>query len=53
MATTAILPEIRKRIVYNRQTKDYDCYISIDGDPERYIAQDREDCPGPSGESGR
>jgi len=37
MATTAILPEISKRIAYNRTSKDYDCYISIDGDPEQYI----------------
>ena len=33
----AILPEVNKRIAWNRETKDYDCYISIDGDQEHYI----------------
>jgi hypothetical protein len=37
VSASTILPEITKRIAYNRTSKDYDCYISIDGDPEQYI----------------
>lgn len=29
--------DITKRISYNRDTRDYDCYVSIDGDAEQYI----------------
>jgi hypothetical protein len=36
MAST-ILPEITKRIAYNRDNRDYDCYVAIDGGEERYI----------------
>lgn len=28
---------ITKRISYNRDTRDYDCYVAIDGDAEQYI----------------
>lgn len=35
MATT-IIPEVTKEIKYNRETKDYDCYITID-DQREYI----------------
>jgi hypothetical protein len=37
MTAATILPEVTKRIAYNRTTKDYDCFVSIDGDPEQYI----------------
>jgi hypothetical protein len=30
-------PEITRRIAYNPQTEDYDCFIAIDIDPEQYI----------------
>jgi hypothetical protein len=29
--------EVTKRISYNRDGRDYDCYVSIDGDAEQYI----------------
>jgi hypothetical protein len=39
MATSphSITPEIAKRIVYNPETRDFDCFISIDEGPEQYI----------------
>src|SRR6185436_2077647 len=36
-ATATILPEITKRIAYNKEDGDYSCYISVDGAPEEYI----------------
>ena len=29
--------DITKRIRYNRDTRDYDCYVAIDGAEEQYI----------------
>jgi hypothetical protein len=37
MAATLILPEVTKRIDYNRDTRDYDCLVAIDGGAEQYI----------------
>ena len=37
MAATAILPELTKRIAYNRQNRDHDCFIAFDGEAEQYI----------------
>jgi len=36
-STTATAPEISKRIAYNRETRDYDCLVAIDGGAEQYI----------------
>lgn len=36
MATT-IIPEVEKEIKHNCETRDYDCYISIGGDPMQHI----------------
>jgi hypothetical protein len=33
----SITPEIAKRIAYNPETKDFDCFIAIDEGPEQYI----------------
>jgi len=30
-------PDITKRIAYNPETKDYDCFIRVDAGPEQYI----------------
>jgi hypothetical protein len=30
-------PEITKRIAYNSETKDFDCFIRVDAGPEQYI----------------
>jgi hypothetical protein len=37
MATTAIIPELTKRIAYNKKNRDYDCFIAFDGGDEQYI----------------
>jgi hypothetical protein len=36
-STTATTPEVSKRIAYNRDTRDYDCLVAIDGGAEQYI----------------
>ncbi len=37
MTTTAIIPELTKRIAYNKAGDNYDCYIAFDGGDEQYI----------------
>lgn len=39
MATTmdSTTPEVTKRIQYNRDTRDYDCFVRIDAGAEQYI----------------
>jgi len=37
MTATTILPEVTKRIAWNKKNKDYDCFVSIDGAAEQYI----------------
>lgn len=34
---TSIIPEVTKRIAYNKETKDYDCFIAFDGTDEQPI----------------
>jgi hypothetical protein len=36
-APHSIIAEITKRIAYNPETKDYDCFIRVDAGPEQYI----------------
>jgi hypothetical protein len=36
-STTAPAPEITKRIAYNCDNHDYDCFVTFDGDEEQYI----------------
>lgn len=35
--TSTIIPEVTKRIAWNKQTKDYDCFIAFDGEDEQPI----------------
>lgn len=35
--TNTILPEVTKRIAYNKETRDYDCFVAFDGADEQPI----------------
>jgi hypothetical protein len=36
-STTPTAPEVTKRIAYNPENRDYDCFVAFDGDQEQYI----------------